>query len=76
MIEFEVSIFIYSYNNWLIFLVIECLSVGENFVAVFTSLRYLRIFTANGTQRLVVSTPGILLTISYYFKNDIISVFV
>jgi chromosome transmission fidelity protein 4 len=41
--------------------VIECLCVGRQFVAIYTSQRFLRVFTAAGTQRFVISLPGRIL---------------
>jgi len=38
---------------------IECLSVGRDFIAIATSANFLRLFTATGTQRAVMSIPGI-----------------
>jgi chromosome transmission fidelity protein 4 len=38
--------------------VIECLCLGQQFIAIYTTLRYLRIFTPSGTQRFVISLPG------------------
>lgn len=38
---------------------IEALCVGCDFVAVFTSMRFIRIFSAAGTQRVITSFPGL-----------------
>lgn len=37
---------------------IEAICVGNDFVAVFTSLRFIRLFSAAGTQRIITSFPG------------------
>jgi len=36
----------------------ECLTVGDNFIAVATSKRNLRIFMIGGTQREILAVPG------------------
>jgi hypothetical protein len=38
--------------------VIEALALGREFIAIYTNLRYLRIFTPTGTQRFVTSLAG------------------
>ncbi|KAI3420132.1 hypothetical protein GPALN_003456 [Globodera pallida] len=43
---------------------IECLCVGRNFVAVATDARHLRVFTAGGTQRFIVSLATSPLTMT------------
>jgi hypothetical protein len=40
--------------------VIETVAVGQEFVAIYTDLRFVRIYTASGITRLVFSVPGIL----------------
>lgn len=37
---------------------IEAICVGNDFVVVFTSLRFIRLFSAAGTQRIITSFPG------------------
>lgn len=36
----------------------QCIAAGDNFVALATSRRYLRIFTIGGTQREIVALSG------------------
>ncbi|VDN53896.1 unnamed protein product [Dracunculus medinensis] len=64
---------------------IENLVIGGKFIALYTSLQYIRLFSLGGTQRLVFSHPGPLITMSafddnlatvglsggYYFENDL-----
>ncbi|KAI1721039.1 minichromosome loss protein, mcl1, middle region domain-containing protein [Ditylenchus destructor] len=45
---------------------IDCLTVGGDFVALFTSLRFLRIFSAAGTQRLITCVPGPIITMNAF----------
>jgi len=42
----------------------ECLAAGDNFVAVATSRRNLRIFMIGGTQREILALPGPVVTMN------------
>lgn len=46
---------------------IDHLTVGLEFVAIYTTLRFIRIFTAAGTQRLIASLPGKILNYLFLF---------
>ncbi|KAI1729560.1 minichromosome loss protein, mcl1, middle region domain-containing protein [Ditylenchus destructor] len=45
---------------------IDCLTVGGDFVVLFTSLRFLRIFSAAGTQRVITCVPGPIITMNAF----------
>lgn len=49
----------------------HCVAAGDNFVALATSRRHLRIFTPGGTQREVISLPGPVVTMNGH-KNDLL----
>uniref|UniRef100_A0A915E3B1 Minichromosome loss protein Mcl1 middle region domain-containing protein n=1 Tax=Ditylenchus dipsaci TaxID=166011 RepID=A0A915E3B1_9BILA len=52
---------------------VESVSVGSEFVALFTDKRFLRIFSSAGTQRNVISLAGSVLTMCAY-SNKIVMV--
>ncbi|XP_076761304.1 WD repeat and HMG-box DNA-binding protein 1 isoform X2 [Xylocopa sonorina] len=49
----------------------HCIAAGDNFVALSTSKRHLRIFTVGGTQREIVAVPGPVVAMNG-FKNDLV----
>ncbi|CAK9804293.1 WD repeat and HMG-box DNA-binding protein 1 [Anthophora quadrimaculata] len=49
----------------------HCVAAGDNFVALSTSKRNLRIFTVGGTQREIVALPGSVVTMNG-LKNDLV----
>lgn len=49
----------------------HCIAAGDNFVALSTSRRYLRIFTVGGTQREIVALPGPVVAMNG-FKNNLV----
>lgn len=52
---------------------VECIAVGDNFVAVATSRRNLRIFMIGGTQREVLGLPGRVVTMNALRKDLLIA---
>lgn len=48
---------------------VKAVAVGNNFVAVATSARNLRIFMPGGSQREVVSLPGPVVAMNGYGNN-------
>ncbi|XP_014610650.1 PREDICTED: WD repeat and HMG-box DNA-binding protein 1-like [Polistes canadensis] len=49
----------------------QCVAAGDNFVAIATSRRYLRIFMIGGTQREVIALPGPVVTMNA-FNNHLV----
>ncbi|XP_029056611.2 WD repeat and HMG-box DNA-binding protein 1 isoform X1 [Osmia bicornis bicornis] len=49
----------------------QCIAAGDNFVALATSKRYLRIFTVAGTQREMIALPGPVVAMNG-LKNNLV----
>lgn len=54
---------------------VDFLSVGADYVAVFTTSRFLRIFTASGVQRFVTSLSGELKLSQYELLHIYLKIF-
>ncbi|XP_012148705.2 WD repeat and HMG-box DNA-binding protein 1 [Megachile rotundata] len=51
----------------------QCIAAGDNFVALSTSRRYLRIFTVGGTQREMIGLPGPVVAMNGLKNNLVIA---
>ncbi|OAD56165.1 WD repeat and HMG-box DNA-binding protein 1 [Eufriesea mexicana] len=51
----------------------HCVAAGDNFVALSTSRRHLRIFTVGGTQREIVALPGPVVTMNGLRNNLVLA---
>ncbi|XP_047354511.1 WD repeat and HMG-box DNA-binding protein 1 isoform X1 [Vespa velutina] len=51
----------------------QCVTAGDNFVAVATSRRYLRIFMIGGTQREVIALPGPVVAMNAFTNHLVVA---